>query len=422
MDGKLRFQGRRGRVRAMLVVGIAAGLAATAYYLLFRQNPDITFDVFYAAAESSLEGAVIFDTEYGLYVYTPVVLLFFYPFLLLEFTVALLAMRVLNVVVALGYGLVLVRFLREHVNLSRLDELLVLGFVTASVYPVTVVAIANFNVIFGACLGLGFVWLERDSDGTPGGVFWALAALVKVFPALWGAYLLRLRRWRAIAAAITTGVGASLLGIVVFGFDAYRRFFTSASDSRVRIQSFAGGNSPDNEAITPIRSFAQVFPSVDPSVWVPVIAVVVVLLTGLVYYLLTPETLTERATLLLATVLGVTFLMPTSQDQDVYLVYAPLLVLLFLEDDDTVHWLYVVGGAILSLNFGREELRTVTEAISSDLSERVMLVGEPVLAFAPMPLYGLVVLYVGCLTSAWIRGNESGRIDAFLQRPEETAE
>lgn len=397
----------------MLSIAVAAGLAATLYYLLFRQTPTITFDVFYAAAESSLEGEIIYDTEYGLYVYTPVVLLVFYPFLIFDFTMALLAMRVLNVVVALGYGLFLVRFLGEHADLSRLDEGLVVAFVTASVYPVTVVALANFNIIFGACLGLGFVWLERDSDSGTGGAFWALAALVKIFPALWGAYLLRVRRVRAVGVAIATGVGATLLGVLLFGFDAYRRFFTSASDSRVRVQSFSGGRSPDNEAITPIRSLAQVFPGIDPSVWVPVIAISVVVLTALIYYLLPPETLTDRATLLLATLLGVTLLMPTSQDQDVYLVYAPLLVLLFVERDELVHWLYVVGGVVLSLNFGRGELRTVTEAVSADVSNLVMLVGDPVLAFAPMPLYGIAVLYLGCLVSAYHRGKDSGRLDAL---------
>lgn len=400
----------------MLTVAIAAGLAASVYYLLFRPNPVITFDVFYAAAEHSIDGEVIFETDHGLYVYTPVVLVFFYPFLLFEFTTAVLAMRVLNILVALGYGLVIVGFLREHVDLSRLDEGLVVAFVTASVYPVTVVAIANFNIIFGACLGVGFVWLERDADSGIGGAFWALAALVKVFPALWGAYLLRVRRWRAVAGAIVTGLGATLLGVAMFGFDAYRRFFTNASNSRVRVQSFAGGKSPDNEAITPIRSFAQVFPSVDPSVWVPVIAILAVMLTGLVYYLIPPDTLSDRATLLLATLLGVTFLMPTSQDQDVYLVYAPLLVLLFLERDELVHWLYVVGGLVLSLNFGREEVRTVTESVSSDLSEIVMAVAEPVLAFAPMPLYGIVILYLGCLVSAYRRGKETGRLDTVVTR------
>jgi hypothetical protein len=411
MDVVEHLRRRRGRVRLLLSVGIAAGLAATVFYLLFRPNPPITFDVFYAAAESGVDGDVVYETEHGLYVYTPIVLLLFFPFVLLEFGAALLAIRLLTVAVALGYGVFLVRFLRDHADLSQLDEVLVLAFVALSVYPVSIVATANINVLFGTCLGVGFVWLERDSDA--GGVVWALAALVKIFPALWGLYLLRLRRWQAVAAAIMTGVGATLLGVVLFGIDAHLRFLSASTGSRVRLRNFAGGKSPDNEAITPVRSFAQVFPTVDPTVWAPVIAVIVVVLTALIYYLLRPETVTDRATLLLATVLGITLLMPTSQDQDVYLLYAPLLVLLFLERNAVVHWLYVVGGIVLSLNFGREELRTVTEAVSPDLSEAVMVLGEPVLAFAPMPLYGILLLYVGCLTSAWLRGKEAGRVQAL---------
>lgn len=406
---------RRSRTRLVLSAGILAGVLTALFYVFLRPSPNITFDVFYGAAEHAMAGEIVYDTQYGLYVYTPVVLLFFYPFVwLLEFQTALLAFRALSVLVALGYAALVVAFLEERGALKRIDRLLVGAFVAGSIYPITVIATANMGIIFGSLLGIGFIALERNRDS--GGAVWALASLVKGFPALWGLYMLRVRRLRAVVAAIVTGLGATVLGVIVFGIDAYLRFFSTAASSRVRIDSFAGGASPDNEAVTPIRPLAQLFPELDPHIWPPVIIIVVLLFSITIYYLLPTEELADRATLLLATVIGITFMMPTSQDLDVYLVYVPLLVLLFFERHAVVHGLYALGTLFISYNFGRAELRRVTELFGGDISAAVMVVGEPVLAFASMPLYGLVVLYAGCLLKAWTRGSETGRLDTVRDR------
>ena len=398
----------------MLLASIVGGFLTALFYVLLRPSPNITFGVFYAGAENAMAGRVVYDTEYGLYVYTPVVLLLFYPFVsLFDLPTAVLAFRLFNLVWVAGYAAVVAGFVGDIADVGRVDQFLVAGFVAGTVYPVTVVATANMGIIFGSLLGLGFVLLERDRPS--GGAVWALASLVKGFPALWGLYLLRTRRLRAVVAAVATGGGATLLGVALYGIDAYWRFVTVAATSRVRIQSFAGGNSPDNEAVTPIRPLAQLFPGVDPAVWTPVIVAVVVTLTAAAYYLLSTDDLTDRATLLLATVVAITFAMPTSQDLDVYLVYVPLVVLLFVERDRTVHGLYAVGTLFLAYNVGRGEVRSVAAAIDQGLSETVMVVADPVLAFASMPLYGLVLLYAGCLTKAWRRGRQRGRV-AHLRR------
>ena len=410
-----RLEDQRTRTRLVLAASIVGGLLTAVFYLLLRPSPNITFGVFYAGAENAMAGRVVYETEYGLYVYTPVVLLFFYPFAyLFDFPTAVLAFRVFNVVWVAGYAAIVAGFVGRVADVERVDWLLVFGFVAGTVYPVTVVATANMGIVFGSLLGVGFVLLERDRPS--GGAVWALASLVKGFPALWGLYMLRVRRFRAVGAAIVTGVGATLLGIALYGVDAYLRFFTVAAADRVRIQRFAGGNSPDNEAVTPIRPLSQLFPNVDPTVWTPVIVVVVVALTAAAYYLLSTDDLADRATLLLATVVAVTLALPTSQDLDVYLVYAPLVVLLFRERDRTVHAIYAVGTLCLAYNVGRGEIRSVTAAIDRGLSETVMVVAEPVLAFASMPLYGLVLLYAGCLLKAWRRGRERGRLTRLQQQ------
>jgi len=405
---------RRTRTRFVLFAGIVGGVLAAVFYALFRPSPLLTFEVFYFRAEDLMAGRPIYEDGKGFY-YTPVVLLFFYPFVrLFEYQMAVQAFRLLSVVWVVGYAALVARFVGTIADVSRVDRLLVAGFVAGTVYPVTVIAIANTGILFGSLLGIGFVLLERDRAS--GGAAWALASLFKGFPALWGLYLLRVKRFRAVAAAVATGLGGTLLGIALFGVDRYWRFFTFAPSNRNRVSRFAGGNSPDNEAVTPVRPLAQLFPNVDPTVWTPVIVVVVVALTAAAYYLLSTDDLTDRATLLLATVVAITLALPTSQDLDVYLVYAPLVVLLFVERDRTVHAIYAVGTLCLAYNVGRGEVRSVTAAIDRGLSETVMVVAEPVLAFASMPLYGLVLLYAGCLLKAWRRGRERGRLTRLQQQ------
>lgn len=415
MTSGSNLRDERTGTRLVLLASIAGGLMTAVFYILLRPSPNITFGVFYAAAEHAMAGRVVFETDYGLYVYTPVVLLFFYPFVwLFDITTAVLAFRVVNVFWVIGYAALLAGFVGSIAEVDRLDRFLVAGFVACTVYPVTVIATANMGIIFGSLLGIGYVLLERDRPS--GGAVWALASLVKGFPAFWGFYMLRVRRMRAVAAAVATGVGATLFGVALYGLDAYVRFFTVAASDRVRIQRFAGGNSPDNEAVTPIRPLSQLFPNVDPTVWTPVIIVVVVTLTAVAYYLLSSDDLADRATVLLSTIVAITFIMPTSQDLDVYLVYAPLVVLLFVERHQTVHSLYALGTLFLAFNVGRGEVRAVTGAIDPVVSETVMIIAEPVLAFASLPLYGLLLLYAGCLLKAWRRGREQGRFAALRER------
>jgi hypothetical protein len=300
-------------------------------------------------------------------------------------------------IITILYGAALTNFIHAHTSTKRIDRVAVFLFSIASVYPVVNIINGSFVGIFSTFLGLG--WLLMESKRNYGGALWALASIVKGYPAFWGAYMIRVRNWRAILAAAGAGIGSTVVGVFVFGIDAYFRFFTVAGESRVRYEMFRGGASPDNEAVTPLRALSQLFPNIDPSLWTPLIFVVVSCITILVYYTISTDSLNNRATLLLVTILSVWFIMPTSQDLDTYIIYAPLLTLLFLERNQWVQSLYVLGTIIISYNFGRAELRAVSELLG--ISDLVMLIGEPVLSFATMPMWGLLTLYVGCIGKAY---------------------
>jgi uncharacterized membrane protein YagU involved in acid resistance len=404
---------QRFRTRLALALGILGGILSLGFFVLFRPDPPTTFGVFYYAARMSLAGPIVYETGYGLWTYTPASLLYFYPYaLLFEYETAFLVHRFLSISFAVFYGVVLHRFIDRHTRLSVLDKILITGFASTSVYPIVDAINGSFNIMFAGSLGLGWILLEYSDDR--GGAVWALASIVKGFPVFWGAYLLRVRRWRATALAITTGISATLIGVLTFGIDAYIRFFTVAGESRVRLHAFRNGGSPDNEMMTPLRALAQLFPNIDPAIWPPIIAIIVISVTLIIYYLLPIDTLNQRATLLFATIVSVMFIMPTTQDMDTYLLYAPLLVLLYIERHTIVQGMYTVAAVILSYNIGRDELRAVSEAFG--IEGVAMAVGEPVLMFAKAPTYALYLIYTAIILSAWLKGRETGRIDDLKMR------
>lgn len=386
------------RARLGLFLGVLGGIFTAVFFIILRPNPPTTFDVFYYAAKQSLSGPVVYETGYGLWTYTPASLLYFYPYaILFDFETALSVHRLISVIFTLSYGISLVKFVSLHAETKRIDDIAVFLFSTLSVYPVVNVINGSFVGIFTTLLGLGWILMETRRDY--GGALWALASIVKGYPAFWGAYMIRIRNWKAILAAVVTGLSSTAIGLLLFGIDAYTRFFTAASMNRVRYEMFRGGASPDNEAVTPLRALGQLFPNVDPSFWTPVILLIILCITLIVYYAIPSDSVNNRATLLLVTILGVWFVLPTSQDLDVYIVYAPLIALLFVERQQWIQSLYVLGLITFSYNFGRTELETVSELFG--LAEFVMIVGEPVLSFATMPMYGLFMLYVGCIGKAY---------------------
>lgn len=406
----------RTAARLALTLTIVGGILTTSFYAFFNPSPSNTFDVFYAAAQSALDGQIVYRTEAGLFVYTPITLAYFVPFAaLFDFPTALLVHRVLSVFATFGYGLALARFLDARDLVSKIDRTLIVGCLAVGLYSVVVVVLGGIEIYLGILLGSGFLLLEQRNDRLSGAL-WAIAALFKVFPALWGLYLLITKRWNAVVSAVVTGVSATLIGVLLFGFDAHVRYIQSTTSGRVRFEMFRDGRSPDNEAVTPVRPLSQLFPDVEPSFWLPII-VVVVSLCILYIYLETPKSgLDDRVSLLLATVIAVEFVMPTSQDLDMYILYGPLILSLYAERNDLIT--IGLGGAMIvyTYNFGRSQVDAVTAAIGPLFNEVAMAVWTPVLRFASMPLYGMVAMFVILLFRARIRGKSADSSETGTRR------
>ena len=119
----------RHRARIGLFLGVLGGILTAVFFALLRPAPPITFDVFYYAAKQSMSGSVVYETGHGLWTYTPASLLYFYPYaILFDFDTALLAQRVISVIVSILYGVALTKFIDTHTSTERLDRIAIFLF------------------------------------------------------------------------------------------------------------------------------------------------------------------------------------------------------------------------------------------------------------------------------------------------------
>lgn len=212
--------GQDGRV--VLALAILSGLsyiASTA--LVSPEQFGLASDVYTTAVESWLDGGDLYrvapEDRPGFYfLYPPVTVILFVPHALLGAGLpAYLLQTILNILVVLAIATMLSRALdRRGIELSPLDRGLLFGFVAISPYAMPHFVEGQTTLWLALALVIGFNALDHHRDDIAGGVF-AAAALLKVFPAAVGLWLIRLRRWRGVVVAVAVGLGALAIGLVL---------------------------------------------------------------------------------------------------------------------------------------------------------------------------------------------------------------
>lgn len=382
-----------------VVLGLLSlsGLAAERSHMLA-----INLEVYYHAGEAVLSGGDLYavtppDHPAYRYLYPPVVVVAFLPLAVLpSWQAAYAAFTVVSVAAGLAGAAVLWRFVERHGRpLSTAERALVALFVTASVHTVPTLFYGNVNLLLAALLAVGFVHLDRGREA-PAGAAFGLVALVKVFPAALGAWLVRRRAWRAVAAATAAGGGLLVAGVPVFGVGTHRDYVTEALLPRMRSDAFVGGLDPSAPYITVRRPLSVLFPSLDPAV-LSVLAAAV--LAPVVLYLYTGgEGPVDRLVAVHGTVSAVLVFFPSYFVYYVYL-YFPLVPLLFLLEDRAARRLFVAGAVVANLAV---TLESMVEAIRSPLlppGVEAALVGvaTPLFTFATPPLWGMALMLAGCV-------------------------
>ncbi|MFB6088125.1 MAG: glycosyltransferase family 87 protein, partial [Haloarculaceae archaeon] len=333
--------------RLVLAVGVVAGLVnAVAFPLTQPEQVALASDVYYYAARAALSGGDFYLTPAAQpgFRYPPVVVLAFLPHALLGDPALAYALQVaLDLAAAAGVAAISVRAIeRTGVSLARLDRLLVAAYCLASVTVVTNLVMGQVNHLLALAIAGGALLLERDR-GAESGVAFGLAALVKLFPALVGVWLLRRRAWRAIAAATVTGTTLSLAGVAAFGPAVSETFVTHVLTGELAVASFPHGPDPTAPYVTIRRQLTALVPGLPSDLLLVVGAFV--LAPVFVGVNRVHATLRDRLVALLGTLLATLVLFPL---EPFYLTLAlfPLVPLLYCVEAGPPRRLLVVGAFV----------------------------------------------------------------------------
>jgi len=263
--------------RLVLFALIGEGIAVAAYILFFPSTRAGDFQAFYFAAERVLDGEPFvgrppptgFNTAW---VFPPIVVVYFIPLSLLQPWPVAYAFHVGTIIVVSIVATVILRRLLSQtgITLTLKEMILFAAAVIFNPFAITNIAQGQMNMHVVLCILAGVYWSQTD-DEYRSGVAFAAAALIKLWPAVLGLWLLWRRQWRAVGAAIITGVSGIILGAVLFGTSATRQWITVITARRSRVAQLSGGMSPDSTMVALERTAAVVLPDATPTVLTAVI-------------------------------------------------------------------------------------------------------------------------------------------------------
>lgn len=396
----------RRSARFVLLAGIIAGLGNVLFIPFV--NPDQVFlasDVYLAAAEAFLAGEDIYAaTPPGrslTFLYPPIVILLFVPHALVGSQVGAYTIQVvLHVAAGIGLTAVTVRALRRRgMDITRVDHLLVLLFVVLSAHSAIVLVNGQVTLWLGFAFAVGFDALDRRAESLAGIAF-AGAAVIKVFPAAIGLWLVRTRSWRSIAVAIATGLGGLLLGAVLLGPELTATYLTDVLMARYTEETFASRPQPTETVGGIQRQFAAIFGGGSTLVTILGAAILAPLVGYLFLDIYTDELST---TALLGAVVAILLFFPL---QRLYLplLAFPLIVVLYTLSPGRPRQLLVLGTLISFLRPSVGQVYAIVRflPVPGGVERFLLTAVEQFLVFILLPTLGLWLILGACLLAHYM--------------------
>ena len=395
--------------RIVLTAGLVGGGLIPTYFAVWAPEIPLAWDfrAYLHAADLFLSGEPFVGVSppvgNGEFVYPPITVGLFLPFALVpDVEVAFLVQLGIQTGFCLGLGRLIVAAVRRYDGpLQRVDRLLIYLFCLASTYPVIVLGQGQVDPILVFALSLAFLLEERGRAALSGMLF-AIPAIVKLFPALFGVWLVRKRAWLALKASIATGLSAIAISVLAFGVDRNVNYVWFILTERSRIDDLGTTLSPNFSALTLSRPLSVALPSVDPHFY-PLVALTIVapILVVLWYGI---ETIEARLLAYLGTLAGILLLSPASNIHHVIFLYFPLVPLLYLLDHEPTRTLLHVGTLVMLFPVQPVQVETVLAFVPIPVLVEAALVDavRTVLTTGTMTLWGLLIVLCGCLTfSIW---------------------
>lgn len=389
--------------RLVLAAGILAGLVhAILFPVLHPEQVAIATDTYYHAAQAMLAGDPFYTVSPPnhpgfSFNYPPIVILVFVPHALLDSPLlAYLFQTVLNLLTVTVLAVTTVRFLgRRPVPFTRVDASLVAAYTVLSIPMVSNLVMGQVNVQLALAVAATVVALDAG-DQRVAGTALGLAAAVKLFPTLFGAWVLRRRAFQAIAAATATGIGAVGLGLLVFGWGPTETFFTTVVGTEMQVGRFADGAVYRSSFLTIRRQLAVFVPGLGPQAMLLIGGVVLApVVAGMNWNHRSCQT---RIVGLLGTVLATLILFPL---EPFYLATAvfPLTVSVYVIAPGWPRRLLLTGVVFLSVPLTYASLRPVIHAsvLPPPISEGLASVLRVVFDVALLPMVGVWLVFLAGL-------------------------
>lgn len=389
-----------GSTRLVLLLGILSGLSslvATPFV-----TPDqfmLASDVYYYAGEALLSGGDIYAVDppgrpgYH-YIYPPVVVLTFVPHVLLGTPVGAYAIQtVLNALAAGGIALILWRALtRRGLALDRFDAVLLYGFALVSTHSAISLVNGQVNIWLGFGIAVGVDALDRNRTELAGVAF-GLVALVKVFPAVLGLYLLRRRAFRGVAVATAIGVAGLVVGFFALDPDVTVTYFSEVLTGRY--DGFDGAPDPTQTRGGAQRQIAAIF-GLGPPYLTPLAGLA---LAPVLAYLYTDiGTDIQRQTAILGTIL-VTLLFFPLQRLYMVLFVAPLVLVLYSVPAGRARSTLLLGALVsfARLDFSLVEVALTSVPLPGAVQSPLLTAIEGLFRVVLPPTLGMWLLLLGCV-------------------------
>lgn len=397
---RTRSTAPRRSTRLLLATGVAVGIWSGV--LLAVTQPEqlsIASDVYYYAARAALAGEDVYTvTPPGLpeyrFIYPPVVVLVFLPHALLGSPAAAFALQtVLNLLAVAGIARTLLAALdRRAVPLDRIDRALVAAFAAASAWTTGQLVMGQTTLWLALAVAVGLAALERDREHRAGAAV-ALAALVKLFPATLGAWFLRQRRYRAVGAAVATGLAGLALGLLVFGPDVTRQYLVEVLVERFRSQTFEGVPDPSRNHVTVRRQLAFLLGG-GSALITPLAFAIVVPPVAVCYRRVSTDRL--RLSAVLATLVGTLLVLPLQSLYFALLLY-PTVLLLFVLPAGWPRRLLVAGVLGTFLQTDHESFAALVAPLPAWLSDPLVAGSHAAFSAVLPPTVGMWLLLASCV-------------------------
>jgi hypothetical protein len=337
-------------MRKWLIISIAIGVGSIFYKTVISPSPPTDFEVYYYSAKNAYSGdmfvgesAVDRMQSKRSYNYLPITVVLFYPLIIFSSELAYIILLFSQIVAGIFILIVVIRIIKYRgVEIHEIDSILVAGLIFLSMVASMNLRMGQINHMVLALLIIGYWSIVTERSQSLAGFCFAVAALFKLWPAIFGIWLITQRAYRATIVALSVGVGGIIVSIGVFGIEIHRIYFNWLVNVRSRTGAFAGGIPPDRGLLTIRRAISAAVPSLDPSI----MAIIAVVIIGppVMYIILTRNN--DPLNVFTGILVGFILVFPSIQH---YMIYPliPIIILGYTTSSNTYErWLGVSAVAV----------------------------------------------------------------------------